>query len=257
MKKQRSIAVLGCGPMGLLVAHAVIQAGHRPYVYSIKKKSVIPGSQHLHGPIPGGVTPLYPEGTIQFVRLGTAAGYAEKVYGDKGRETGWDNYLQVYPSWNVIKAYNTLWGWYEDLITDLDIRSIDKTSLFNQYDLVISTLPAGILCYDPSHRFNGVSYYIKPLPTPPEDARHEIVVYNGLLSDPWYRWSILGGQTSIEATHDIWMGDPTVITGTKAVDHTCDCWPEVVRCGRWAEWRHGITMHRSYLRAEMILDGLL
>jgi len=249
------VAVLGCGPAGLLCAWAVEQAGHTPIIFSRKEKSQIPGSQHLHGPIPN-LTSQYPEGTIQFVRLGTASDYALKVYGDHTRETGWDNYLQVYPSWNVINAYEKLWAHYEDTITDTDVTpEIIQHSIDMFGDEIISTLPAKLLCTNPVHKFRGVPYYIKKLPTPPADEKHELVVYNGLLSDPWYRWSILGGLCSIESTQP--FDDPTdVIVGTKAVDNNCDCWPEVHRAGRWAEWTHGVTMYKAYLKAYEIARQL-
>src|SRR4051794_30469030 len=113
----KNVSILGCGPSGLLCAHAFEQAGHAVTIFSRKQKSVIPGSQHLHGPVPG-VTPLYPEGTIQFVRMGTPEDYAEKVYGDRRRLTGWENYFQVYPSWNVLKAYDLLWERWEHTIVE-------------------------------------------------------------------------------------------------------------------------------------------
>lgn len=245
------VAVLGCGPAGLLCAWAVEQAGHTPIIFSRKEKSDIPGSQHLHGPIPG-ITSQYPEGTIQFVRIGTASDYALKVYGDRTRETGWDNYLQVYPSWNVINAYEKLWAHYEDEIADTEIMHPSSLKpIVEMFDCIISTLPAKVICENPMHHFRGVPYYIKKLPTPEADREHEIVVYNGLPDDSWYRWSILGGLCSIESTEP--FDDPTdVIIGHKAVDNNCDCWPEIHRAGRWAEWRHGVTMYKAYLKADEI-----
>src|SRR4051812_39938970 len=97
------IAILGCGPAGIISAHAVRQSGHKPVILSSKQKSRIPGSQYLHQAIPD-LTAVYPENTVQYVRMGTAEGYAYKVYGDSNRYTGWDNYRTLYPSWNVIKA---------------------------------------------------------------------------------------------------------------------------------------------------------
>ena len=250
----KNVAVLGCGPTGLLVAHAVEGAGHCPHIISRKVKSNIPGSQHLHGPVPG-LTSQYPEGTIQFVRIGTAEGYARKVYGDPERETGWDNYLQVYPSWNVIKAYDRLWEKYEGEVTDFDVTIGAIPEIIDMYDMVISTIPGQTLCVNESHTFESQEYYIKVLPTPPADENHEIVIYNGLPEDDWYRWSILGGKCSIESVHDLWPKDEHVIEGYKAIGNDCDCFPTVHRCGRWAEWRHGVTMFKSYEKAVRIMEG--
>jgi hypothetical protein len=259
------VVVLGCGPTGLLVAWAVEQAGHTPRVISRKEKSVIPGSQHLHGPVPG-ITSQYPEGTIQFVRLGTAEGYAKKVYQDAERETGWDNYLQVYPSWNVLEAYDKLWEHFEGQIIDQEIRGgayrlQQLYELITSSDLIISTLPAKAICHDPAHIFKGTQYWIKQLPTPEADREHEIVVYNGLLTDPWYRWSILGGLCSIEYTyegrHALQRDDgENWISGFKAIENNCDCWPDIARCGRWAEWTHGVTMFKAYHKAVGLMEAI-
>ena len=254
----KNVAVLGCGPTGLLVAHAVQQSGNCAHIISKKVKSEIPGSQHLHGSVPG-LTSQYPEGTIQFVRLGTAREYARKVYGDPDRETGWNNYLQVFPSWNVVKAYDRLWESWEGDISDMEVTVGLIPHILETYDLVISTIPAQVLCVNETHTFDGERYYIKKLPTPEADKEHEIVVYNGLPGDPWYRWSILGGLCSMESMDETLWTHPhnvNVIEGYKAIGNNCDCWPTIKRCGRWAEWRHGVIMYKSYLKAADIMSRL-
>lgn len=247
------VAVLGCGPTGLLVAHAVQQAGHEPAIYSHKQKSSIPGSQHLHGPVPN-LTPVYPEGSIQFVRLGSGEDYARKVYGDWTRATGWDNYFQVYPSWNVVKAYDQLWFNWKDFVQEMNITPTVVCELQQDHDLVISTVPAQTLCTNPDHNFKSVCYWIQRLPTPIADEHNEIVVYNGLPEDPWYRWSILGGRCSIEYPEGARV-PPSAIAGYKAIDTDCDCLPGVERCGRWGEWRHGVTMFKAYEKAVQLMEG--
>lgn len=251
---RKTVHIFGCGPAGLLCAHAADQLGMRPKIYSRKQKSVIPGSQYLHGPIRE-ITAVYPEGTVQYVRLGTAEGYAEKVYGDKERYTGWHNYLQIVPSWNVLEMYDVLWDRYGDQVVDADITPDFIYDLDMACYPTFSTIPQQNVCIA-DHIFEGSPYYIKTLDTPPIDAHHDIVIYNGLPGDLWYRWSILGGRCSIEATRDIWMNDPTVTSGMKATDNNCNCWPWIHRIGRWAEWRHGVLLHSAYENAFQIMKGL-
>lgn len=250
-----NVAILGCGPAGLLCTHAADRAGAYTDVFSIKEKSVIPGSQHLHGPIPG-ITPHYPEGTIQFVRMGDEKGYAEKVYGDSSRATGWDNYLQVYPSWNVQRAYDNLWERYEKNVVNQNVTEALLHRLVDAYDMVVSTVPAEVLCCNEHHTFRSQEYWIKVLPTPQTDRLTELVVYNGLPEDHWYRWSILGGKCSIETTSKADAADADWIQGWKAVDNDCDCWPGIERAGRWAEWTHGITLHKAFLKATRLMEGM-
>lgn len=245
------VAVLGCGPAGLLVAHAVEQCGHEPVIFSEKKKSVIPGSQYLHEPIPG-ITDMYPENTVQYVRMGTARGYAEKVYGDPHRNTGWENYFNMYPSWNVIKAYEKLWFRYGDTVNGQTLLPEHVGQLLRNFELVISTVPQPNICeFDGEHEFKGSRYWIKTMPTQPMDRGHDIVIYNGMPDDPWYRWSILGDVCSIEYASPP-PSAPSAegwLSGYKAVSNDCDCHPGLVRAGRWAEWRHGVLLHHAYHKA--------
>jgi len=237
------IAVLGCGPAGLLVADAVERAGHKPHIYSRKEKSVIPGSQHLQGYIPG-ITPDYPDSAVMFVRMGTKEGYAEKVYGDPYHECGWPNYDGVFKSWSVFKAYDKLWEKWEGEIVDHEINAITLQNLIEAYATIFSTIPQPSLCHG-RHNFDGIPYWIKPSITPRADQHREVVVFNGLPDDHWYRWSILGGKESLESTAPLNYSHE----GRKAISNDCDCWPEIHRLGRWAKWQHGVLLHHAYAEA--------
>jgi hypothetical protein len=87
--------------------------------------------------------------------------------------------------------------------------------------------------------------------TPADDQHREVVVFNGLPDDHWYRWSILGRKESIESTAPL----QHAAQGHKAITTDCDCWPEVVRLGRWAKWQHGVLLHHAYAEAVAIMEG--
>jgi hypothetical protein len=240
-----TVAILGCGPSGLIAAHAAEQLGYTVTILSKKKKSIIPGSQHLQGAIPG-VTPHYPEYTVEFVRLGTAEGYAQKVYGDPTHPCGWESYRGVHPSWSVQNVYDLLWDRYEERIEPWEFNGLsDMLGILDAYDCVISAIPQPIICYEAEkHFFEGVPYYIKTLEIPPGDHNREIVVWNGLESDLWYRWSILGEKCSIESTQFM----TGCIEGRKAIYSNCNCYQDdgIIRVGRWAKWRHGVLLQHVY-----------
>lgn len=236
-----NVAVLGCGPAGLIAAHAVEQLGHTVHIISQKQKSTIPGSQHLQDKIPG-LTPVYPEYTVEFVRLGTAQGYAQKVYGDPSHPCGWQAYRGLHPSWSVFNAYDTLWERYEDRIQDAEVGATNLPSIISSFDRVVSTVPQPRLCTSDRHLFDGVPYFIKPLEIHADDHNREVVVWNGLSDDHWYRWSILGSRCSIESTTPM----EGALEGRKAIYSNCNCWPELIRVGRWAKWKHGVLLHHVY-----------
>lgn len=243
------VAVLGCGPAGLMVAHAVELAGHEPVILSRKQKSVIPGSVYLHRRVPG-ITGVYPDNHVQYIRMGTAQGYAEKVYGDSARTTGWENYMQVYPSWNAVKLYDALWNDYESQIREVDLDAETLVLLAGNYPVIFTTIPMPQVCCRPEdHEFNGAPYWIETLPVPPADEGRDVVVYNGLLTDSWYRWSVLSGICSIESCVEDYLEGDQVIQGIKPTTTTCDCHPLIERAGRWAEWRHGILLNDAFDKA--------
>jgi hypothetical protein len=242
-----NIAVLGCGPCGLLVAEAVHQLGHEPHIYSRKQRSEIPGSQHLQGYIPK-VTPQYPDSAVMFVRMGTKEGYAEKVYGDPYHPSGWPQYDGICKSWSVFKAYDLLWAKWSREVVDRELNVITLGNLVDEYELILSTIPQKNICIK-SHHFGGVPFWIQPRITPADDQHREVVVFNGLPDDAWYRWSILGRKESLESTTPL----AHAIQGWKAIENDCDCWPEIHRLGRWAKWQHGVLLHHAFHEAAEII----
>lgn len=252
-----NVAILGCGPAGLIAAHAIDEFDDAYVaIFSIKEKSVLPGSMYLHEGIPG-INGTYPDSYVQYVRLGTAEGYAHKVYGDAARYTAWEQYLQAYPSWNVQNVYDVLWEKYEGIIlpTEFSGNLHNLHHIVAEFDVVISTLPQPLLCHG-DHDFKSSPYFIHTLVAPPLDAEKDLVIYNGYEHDPWYRWSILSGICSIEYSiqpTDFDPNDRTWKMGVKAVSNTCDCWPRVHRLGRWAKWQHGVLLHDVYKGAKEVM----
>jgi len=251
-----NVAILGCGPAGLIAAHACDESDVTIAIFSIKEKSVLPGSMYLHEGIPG-ISKEYPDNFVQYVRLGTAEGYAKKVYGDAGRYTAWDQYLQAYPSWNVQRVYDELWLKYEGSVypTEFTGDLHNLHLLVEEFDVVITTLPQPIICLH-KHDFRGVPYFIRTIEAPPLDREKDLVIYNGYDHDPWYRWSILSGICSIEYStepDDFNPVDRSWKTGAKAVENNCGCWPRIHRLGRWAEWRHGVLLHDVYKGAKEVM----
>src|SRR5215470_19138644 len=98
------VAVLGCGPAGLMAAYACTVEGLTPHIYSKPNKSIIIGAQYLHLPIPN-ITLPEPEVEIKYVKVGTPEGYARKVYGNEAAPTSWDRFSEgLHKGWGLREA---------------------------------------------------------------------------------------------------------------------------------------------------------
>jgi hypothetical protein len=242
------VIILGCGPAGLLAAHAARQAALDTTIYSIKEKSVMPGAQFLHEPIPG-VTSATPDASAMFIKVGPKAGYAQKVYGSPDAPTSWDGYpAGERPIWSMGAAYDTLWELYNDLIVDADLNRFDIESLTveNPDALMISTIPAWILCQTGRHVFRSKSVWIRSRQT---DTETNCVVYNGNPLIGYYRASNLFGWEATEFGHQV----PGALKGEKPLGTDCDCQPEIHRLGRFGTWSKGVLIHHAYSGAKELI----
>lgn len=247
------VAILGCGPSGLLAAHAVALQGWEPVIFSRKLKSQIGGAQYVHEHIPG-VTPQNPEAQVTFVKEGTREGYAEKVYGDPSAPCSWDLWdVGERPMWSMHSMYERLWAEYADLIYDVEIT---PGKPFGQFDLVISSIPAMNLCHNPAHQFRRAMVWIGQTA-----ARHcpdDTIIYNGEPNIRWYRTSRLFGFEASESMSPIPWVDPSAKTvqGFKPTENNCDCSPHIHRVGRFGQWRKGVLVHDAFKQTVEIIESM-
>lgn len=249
------IIILGCGPAGLLAAHAARQQKYQPLIISKKQPSKIGGAQYLHRPILG-VTGLEPDGVIDFRKCGTATGYAKKVYG-RSRQTSWDQFQAgPHQCWNLRAAYNRLWGEFEPNIVDMEITPVRLARLLESeiFAGVISTLPLKALCVQQNHWFKEKEVWIS------EDANvltasadrlrwderlpDNAIIWNGSPEVRWYRQSCIFGFPGTE-----WPMNPMdrkVVKVTKPLSTNCNCWPTMIKVGRYGQWKKGVLTHHAY-----------
>ncbi len=247
-----SVAILGCGPAGLLAAHAAIMRGHYVRIYSRKVRSQMFGAMYLHRPIPN-LTDAAMKFEIDVVKRGTREGYAKKVYGDENAPVSWDKFEDgVVPAWSLVAAYERLWIAYAQLIVDIDISQKTLIPIGLNHDIIYSTIPAPFLCVDPSHIFERQAMWVVHGQLTTNINR---MVYNGRPEERWYRWSLIRGYRSWEYTVDP-RGKPpgtTISNGFKPIRTDCDCYPGIRRLGRYGKWdKHQLT-HHGY---EEVYDAL-
>lgn len=259
------VLILGCGPAGLLAAHAASYAtdhGVEIAIASTKRKSELFGCQYLHGPIPG--LDLRTT-TVDYQLVGDAFGYAQKVYGNGAyaRHVSPASLTGSHPAWDIRQAYDLLWERWEPYISNVHLEPETIGPLLEAYmpDLVVSSVPLPVLCQNDEHAFRAEECWAmgdapelgQTVPVPcPEDT----VVCNGTQDTGWYRVSRIFGHSTVE-----WPGlrpkPPLhgVVKFSKPLATTCDCWQSaaeepdrdhIMRVGRYGTWTKGVLSHEAF-----------
>lgn len=252
------VAVLGCGPAGLFAAHAAVMAEAEVTIFSKARKSFMRGAQYLHRPIPGLSGDPF---EVTYELWGTVDGYRTKVYGDMGDVlVSPETLVGVAPAWDIREAYDKAWELYGHLVVDVDFASGEAwiDNMVKEYDLVVSTIPAPVLCSNPDHKFYSQKVWVtEGLKRPMEMGfqvagtgvmRDNLVVCSGDPDDWWYRQSRIHGWENTEFPHNQRPagGEHKVHEVEKPLRHTCTCHPEVVRMGRYGAWRKGVLSHEAF-----------
>lgn len=249
------VAVLGCGPAGLLAAEALAQHGHEPVIISKKIKSVMFGAMYLHAPIPE-VTPDKPELYIDVIKVGSREGYAQNVYGDPKHEVSWDLIPdEGMPGWDLKKAYDKLWDRYEDHIKDVTLMWEDLAQLAQDFKVIYSSIPARNLCV------RGHDFQHQPIWIVHGDGTGKLlegvndldmVYYNGETeySFDWYRYSQINQyqcwEHSSEPQSDWNREWYQLSNGFKPTYTDCNCFSYLRRIGRFGRWEKGVLTHHTF-----------
>jgi hypothetical protein len=251
------VAVLGCGPAGLLAAHAAHERGAEVHIFSLKKRSPIGGAQYIHYPIPG-ITQDEPDSQVVYVKQGTRAGYATKVYGDPHAPVSWDNYDEgSHPIWNMQRIYDQLWRRYEALVHPRPIDGQTLGGLLDRFRWVFSTIPKHAIClHQQHHAFQQQPVWIDHFQPDAEGVNKfqaaNRIIYSGDGSTDWYRSSFLFGWKSYEFAFEPTMHKPfgdRFIKVEKPLYTDCDCWgdhPGLVLLGRYGRWEKTALAHEAF-----------
>lgn len=252
------VAVLGCGPAGLMAAHAATIEGHEVSIFSIRQKSQLGGAQYLHRHIEG-ITEEDPELGIRYAKFGDAETYTRKVYGFTEDSSSFDKTPEGWiGAWNLSRAYDRLWGIYKDRIHHEQLHGEKVGQISPSFELVISSVPAPAVCYNSAHSFNRQGIYLVSA----ADVEPNTVLYSGRMSEPWYRQSNIEGaawtEYSTASMNRDWLnaagfGNGMIRKGIKPTGHNCDCHPWLLRVGRFGEWKRGVLTHHAF---EKTLDAL-
>lgn len=254
--------ILGCGPAGLMAAHAAAMRDHDVVILSKKRKSEMFGCQYLHRPIP-----LVTQGepvNVEYRLQGSPDEYRRKVYGDQRVQTSPETLDADHPAWDIRDAYDQLWKMYGQYVIDIDLAggNMEHTTthtLLEQADVTYSTIPAPLLCKRlDDHQFLAEKVWaIGDAPErgvfSPVTTDENSVLCNGEPSPSWYRVSNVFGYNTVE-----WPGGrkppvENVAEVVKPVRTNCDCRPNINRLGRYGKWQKGVLSHEAFYE---VYDGL-
>lgn len=244
----------------MTIAHAAEAAGiprSEIIFFSHGNPSPLYGAQFLHGEIPG--LHLGPF-TIEIHLAGTMPEYQEKVYETyrDGPNVPPEEFAQPRLGWDIREAYQILWDRYERLIVPHVFTKQDFAwnigELRDNCRYIFTTMPMRQFCMNEDHRWNSEGIYA--IGDGPEHkcmirAPKNSVWYNGLKTPGWYRKANIHGHCTVEwPAHSGRQKPPFsgVVRVEKPLDTDCDYWPDLVRIGRYAEFKKGVLVHDAYER---------
>lgn len=255
-------AILGCGPSGLLAAHAC-EMRQVPYViFSKAVKSVLGGAQYSHIGIPGiHDSDQEPDAKLTYRVEGDAETYQAKVYGDSpvpfvsmsSRTDG-----EIVPAWSLPDMYDQLWDRYAHKVVELRVGAARVAQLLAGFDMVLSSVQLPSICMatiEPTvqHWFRQQTVRIKNEALNP-NLPDNTILYDGTKDHSYYRMSRIFGVGSTE-----WGASSPVPpiqdirTINKPVGTNCDCfeaWNDgsirFRKVGRFGTWQKGILTFHAY-----------
>jgi hypothetical protein len=218
----RRVAIIGCGPTGLMAAHACKLNGVDFTVYSKRRKSFLFGSQYLHEPIPDLVEER--EGRqVQYINVGTPEEYRRKTHGKF-----WDGIIAPedfeteHVAWNIREAYDRLWMRYGRGVVDAQINDgicyVDGRDWMKElaaHDLVISTVPRRLWAVEGDGFRYSEGWALGDAPEHgvfvPYDITDNTIICDGSSDNHYNRLSKVFGYTTVE-----WPihADMNVVTST-------------------------------------------
>lgn len=245
----KPVGILGCGPSGLLAAWACALAERPCVILSQPIKSGLGGAQYLHKPIQGLTDPETAH-MVTYRMTGDPHTYFMKAYGMELHHfaADWWKPKNQEPAWNLIAYYDALWQMYSDMVEPVEISHAWLTANIDDFDLVINTIPLVSICAPLApHIFAQAPIRIKTTYINPNIPDGDIW-YDGTDTHSWYRQSHVFGHGNTEwgPTAPIALPHTNLIHGRKPVNTNCDCWPNVVKVGRYGRWAKSEHTHDAF-----------
>lgn len=252
----KRVAILGCGPAGLLAAHAAALEGCEFTIFSKKRVSPLYGCQYLHAPVPGLETTVPEHGMEVSYELvgGTPDEYRHKVYGPEySGEVSPSSLDRNHLAWDIRATYALLWALYWGNIQDTRISSEEqcrRDCRLDRFDLVLSTVPRRLWFREGDVFKTQTIWAMGDSPeqrTPFTTEREFQAICNADSEVSWYRMCRVFGHTTIE-----WPGHirKPPFEGVAQVLKPITCQSaggqDFVHLGRYGAWQKGVLSHHAF-----------
>jgi hypothetical protein len=254
----KTVAVIGCGPAGVLAAYAALQEGAEVTVWSPPGvgKSPIHGAQYIHGEVvglPESAEPFY----VRYRYVGTEEGYRQKIYGDSvpTNGTSWGMFRPKELAWPMGAVYDYLWNVVElnAAVGYRVLTGVDLLRMVEEYDYVLNTAPL--------NKLTGGTFTMEEVYALPKNmlrVPENEIWYLGD-EDRAYRASNIAGHPSTEYPTREAVPAWNRAKATRVIK-PLDCQvelPGVYRLGRYGKWQKGQLAHHAYEEARTILQKVL
>lgn len=220
----KSVTIIGCGPTGLMAAHACALKGISFRIFSRKRKSFLFGSQYLHEPIPDLIEES--EGRpVRYINVGTPEEYRRKTHGK-----WWDGIIAPedfeteHTAWDIREAYNRLWIKYGRGVNGAEIVDgalfVDGSNWMKElaaHDLVISTVPRNLWAVEGDDFRYSEGWALGDAPEHgvfvPYDLDDNTIICDGSAEVSYNRLSKVFGYTTVEWPSHTDMETVTALPG--------------------------------------------
>lgn len=255
------VAIVGSGPAGCIAAWACHLAGVDAAVYTnTLTPSPAPGAQYLHSPFVLPWDTAIDPVDITYVKMGTREDYSEKIYGPgfDPSDTSWDRFPSgVVKGWPLHKIYEMIHGIFLPRFVIADVGRAKMWELLEEHDIVFNTSPGHQFTLDLFPEMNTESVWIKTNHDKFDPhASTGLIVYEGSLSVPHYRYSFLEGRESWEYPED--YGDPgcgAILVKKPLYLHSPMMDPRIIPIGRFGKWQKGVLVDSVFGEVSRAIGG--
>lgn len=253
----KKAVVIGCGPAGVLTAHACHLHGLQTTVVSpLVAMSKQYGAQYVHSKIDDVDHESF---FLHYEYHGREDNYRKKIYGDKVpvNGTSWRRFRGITEAWPIYDIYQELFSRYRQSMKTLKVDPKNIWDLVDTYDYVFNTAPLDSLAPMGEYR---VEYVWVVSSRAEKDVNENEIHYYGD-ERPAYRSSQIAGFRSIEFPEKAydripWRLRRKAVKVAKPLDCLVEL-PGVYRLGRYGKWQKGVLVDQAFHETMNILEKRL